>query len=51
MFSFTGLTPEQVERLKNEYRVYILSNGRASISGINTHNVEYIAKAMHEVTK
>ncbi|KAK8805458.1 hypothetical protein WA158_002114 [Blastocystis sp. Blastoise] len=51
MFSFTGLSPEQIDRLREQYHVYILRNGRASVSGINTHNVEYIAKAMHEVTK
>ncbi|KAK8811322.1 hypothetical protein WA158_003057 [Blastocystis sp. Blastoise] len=51
MFSFTGLTPEQVEALATQYSVYMVPTGRASLSGINTHNVEYIAKAIHEVTK
>lgn len=51
MFSFTGLTPAQVERLAAEYSVYMVPNGRANIAGINKHNVEYVAKAIHEVTK
>lgn len=33
MFSYTGLTRKQVEELKNKYHVYLLSSGRASISG------------------
>lgn len=33
MFSYTGLTPEQVQALKEKYHVYLLKSGRASISG------------------
>lgn len=33
MFSYTGLTPEQVQALKDRYHVYLLKSGRASISG------------------
>ena len=51
MFSFTGLTPEQIERLRNEYHIYALKTGRISIPGLNTKNVEYVAKAFNEVTK
>lgn len=46
MFSYTGLTPKQVQLLKEKYHVYMLKSGRASISGckssahagINAHN-------------
>lgn len=51
MFAFTGLTPEQVERLKTEYSIYLTKDGRISIAGITSKNVEYLAKGMHEVTK
>ena len=51
MFSYTGLTVPQIERLRTEFHVYILPSSRASVAAINPHNVEYIAKAMHEVTK
>lgn len=51
MFCFTGLTADQVERLKNEYHIYLTSNGRISMAGINTKNVGYLAEAIHEVTK
>jgi len=51
MFAYTGLKPEQVERMTKEYHVYLTKNGRISIAGITSHNVQHLAKAMHEVTK
>ena len=51
MFSYTGFSPEQVERLKKEFHIYAISNGRISIPGLNPGNVEYVAKAFHEITK
>ena len=51
MFCYTGLSGEQVDRLKSEFSVYLTRDGRISIAGINTGNVEYLAKAIHEVTK
>jgi len=51
MFCFTGLNPEQVDRLTNEFHVYLTRNGRISIAGISSNNVEYLAKSIHEVSK
>ena len=51
MFAFTGLTPEQCDRLKEEFHIYTIRSGRISIAGLNPSNVEYVAKAFHEVTK
>ena len=51
MFSFTGLTPEQVERLKNEYSIYMISNSRMCVAGLNTNNIDYVANAMADVLK
>ena len=51
MFCYTGMTPEQVERIKKEFSVYLTKDGRISIAGITSGNVKYLAKAMHEVTK
>ncbi|KAL1953243.1 hypothetical protein VTO42DRAFT_3358 [Malbranchea cinnamomea] len=45
MFSYTGLTPEQVDLLAREFHIYMLRSGRISISGLNTSNVKYVAKA------
>ena len=51
MFSFTGLTPEQVERLQSEFGVYIVSNSRMCMSGLNVNNIDYVANAMVAVLK
>ncbi|GBB83659.1 hypothetical protein RclHR1_10360004 [Rhizophagus clarus] len=51
MFCYTGLKPEQVERLTNEFHVYLTKDGRISIAGISSHNVKYLANAIHEVTR
>lgn len=37
MFSYTGLTSTQVIRLRQKYHIYLLSSGRASISGCEFH--------------
>ena len=51
MFSFTGLTPEQVERLKADFGIYMVSNSRMCVAGLNTKNIDYVANAMAEVLK
>jgi aspartate aminotransferase len=51
IFGYTGLTPEQCDKLRDEYHIYIIRSGRISIPGLNDSNVEYVAKAFHEVTK
>lgn len=49
MFSFSGLSPEQVQRLKDEFGVYAVKSGRFCIASLNTKNVKYTAKAIKEV--
>merc|ERR1712205_92630 len=51
MFCFSGMTPEQVDRLKTEFHIYMTKNGRISMAGVTSKNVEYLASSMHEVTK
>ncbi|CCD67304.1 Aspartate aminotransferase [Caenorhabditis elegans] len=51
MFCFTGINEKQVQKLIKEHSVYLTNDGRISISGINTGNVAYLAKALHDVTK
>ena len=51
MFCFTGLTPEQCDKLMSEHSIYLTRNGRISIAGLNTGNVERVANAINEVTK
>ena len=49
MFSYTGLTAAQVDRLKDEFGVYLVRSGRMCVAGLNTGNVEATARAMAAV--
>ncbi|KAF3397839.1 Aspartate aminotransferase, cytoplasmic [Penicillium rolfsii] len=49
MFSFTGLSSAQVQVLREKYHIYMLSNGRMSLSGLNEGNVLYVAQAITDV--
>lgn len=49
MFSYTGLTPAQVDRLKDEFGVYLVRSGRMCVAGLNSKNVEATASAMAAV--
>ncbi|KAM5262432.1 aspartate aminotransferase, mitochondrial isoform 1-T1 [Ctenodactylus gundi] len=51
MFCFTGLKPEQVERLTKEFSIYMTKDGRISVAGVTSGNVGYLAHAIHQVTK
>ena len=51
MFAFTGLTPEEVDKLAADFSIFLTRDGRVSMAGVNSKNVEYIAKSLHEVTK
>jgi aspartate/tyrosine/aromatic aminotransferase len=46
LFLFCGLTPEQVHRLRQEKGIYIPSNGRLNIAGLNTQNIDYVAESL-----
>jgi aromatic-amino-acid transaminase len=49
MFSYTGLTPGQVDTLREEHAVYMVRSGRVCVAGLNTKNVEPTAVAMAAV--
>ena len=67
MFCFTGLSPEQVAELTAKHHVYLTKvnfenfaqfqilnlnkDGRISVAGVSSKNVDYLANAIHEVTK
>ena len=50
MFCYSGLSQEQVARLREEHSIYITADGRISMAGVTLHNVDYIAAAIHSVT-
>ncbi|EGD74774.1 glutamic-oxaloacetic transaminase 1 [Salpingoeca rosetta] len=50
MFCFSGLTEQEVQELISTYHIYLTKNGRISMAGVSSGNVEYLAHAMHAVT-
>jgi len=46
MFSFTGLTLKQSEAMVKKRSIYMTKNGRISVCGITTKNVDYIAESI-----
>jgi len=51
MFSYTGLSAAQVERLKTEYAIYAVSTGRICLAALNSRNIDYVADAIAAVLK
>jgi aromatic-amino-acid transaminase len=49
MFSYTGLGPAQVDRLRDEFAVYLVRSGRMCVAGLNSGNVEATGLAMAAV--
>lgn len=49
MFSFLGITAEQVQQLQDEYSIYMVGSSRMSIAGIANSNVDYLAKSIAKV--
>jgi aromatic-amino-acid transaminase len=51
MFSYSGLTAAQVERLQKDFGIYALSTGRICVAALNTRNIEYVCDAIAAVLK
>ncbi|HCD1081836.1 TPA: aromatic amino acid transaminase [Raoultella ornithinolytica] len=49
MFSYTGLSAAQVDRLREEFGVYLISSGRMCVAGLNSRNVQRVAQAFSAV--
>ncbi|MEE6030895.1 amino acid aminotransferase [Avibacterium avium] len=49
MFSFSGLTPEQVDRLKEEFAIYAVRSGRINVAGITEDNIRYLCESIVKV--
>ena len=49
MFSYTGLSSAQVDRLREEFGVYLIASGRMCVAGLNAQNVHRVAKAFAAV--
>ena len=51
MFSYTGLSPEQVKQLREHHSVYMVSSGRANVAGIDATRLALLAEAIASVSK
>jgi len=49
MFSMLGLDPEQVQRLREEYSVYMVNSSRINVAGISRDNIDYLTDAIMAV--
>jgi len=51
MFAYSGMTGEQVDKLRTDWSIYMTRNGRISMAGVTSGNVARLAKAIHSVTQ
>ncbi|KAJ9092061.1 hypothetical protein QFC19_008835 [Naganishia cerealis] len=51
MFSYTGLKPEQVDALATHASIYLTRDGRISMAGLNSSNIEYFAENVSKAVK
>lgn len=49
MFSYTGFSAAQVDRLRDEFGVYLIASGRMCVAGLNSRNVQRVAQAFAAV--
>jgi aspartate aminotransferase len=49
MFSFLGLSKEQIQRLRDEYSIYMVGSSRANVAGISPKNIDYLTDAIISV--
>jgi aromatic-amino-acid transaminase len=51
MFSYSGLTKEQMIRLRNEFGVYGIESGRICVAALNSKNIDYVAESIATVVQ
>lgn len=51
MFSFLGITPEQIERLRDDFSIYLVGSSRINIAGINDGNLAYFIESVSQVLR
>ena len=48
MFTFTGMSPQQVENMTAKWHIYMTQDGRVSLAGLNKAKCEYVARAIDD---
>ncbi|WP_432471040.1 amino acid aminotransferase [Amphritea sp. HPY] len=51
MFSFLGITPQQVELLRTRYSIYMIDSSRMNVAGLNAQRMDYFVAALADVLK
>lgn len=51
MFSYSGLTKDQMVRLRNEFGVYGIESGRICVAALNSKNIDYVAESIAKVVQ
>jgi aromatic-amino-acid transaminase len=51
LFSYTGLTKAQVERLRTEFSIYAIDTGRVCVAALNSGNIDHVAEAIAKVIR
>ncbi|MDW8468634.1 MAG: amino acid aminotransferase [Burkholderiales bacterium] len=51
MFSYSGLTKAQVQRLREEFSIYAIDTGRICVAALNRRNIDYVADAIARVIR
>ena len=51
MFSFLGITPQQVQELKEQYSIYMVNSSRVNVAGLSDGNITYIVDALMKVVR
>lgn len=51
MFSFLGISGEQIKQLRQDYGIYIVGSSRINIAGINETSLDYLADSLMSVMK
>jgi aromatic-amino-acid transaminase len=49
MFSYTGLSPQQVQRMREQYSVYMVGSGRANVAGLDANRLDQLADVIAQV--
>jgi aromatic-amino-acid transaminase len=51
MFSYSGLSKDQMIRLRNEFGIYGIESGRICVAALNSHNLDYVAASIAKVVQ
>ena len=51
MFSYSGLSKVQVDRLREEYAIYAIGTGRICVAALSQNNLDKVAEAVYAVSR